>query len=307
MTANRGLFVTQLNTGTVEAPSWVGTTPLEARLALAGMVAENSPGVPRTGLMFQSASTVVAGTGAMTYNVGPCNPVVNRSAGDGVYAWTLSGTTSIPTTLAPATGSRWDLIFTKQNDPSKGDPDNQALVGVVQGVASSTPSKPYASVPEGALVLAEAQVSAGALATNGGSVVITQVWRHTAARGAPIPVRNQTERDELSAFTGLRITRLDYKAMEQVYHGGGWMGSFTANGVFNVPAVNNGVSSGAIDVNYPFTFPGTPSVVVTPPSGRLTVTTTTRTSSDFKANFDNKSGAVSAAGLATYVATYTLT
>lgn len=303
MTLNRGLFVP----GVTVDGQLVGTTPAEARQAMAALVAENSPGVPRSGLMFQSAVNAVTGTGNMSYNVGPIYPVVNRTAGDGVYVFSLSGTTNIPTTLAPDTGSRWDLIFVKQNDPAKGDPDNQAIAGVVQGVASSTPSKPYASVPEGALVLAEAQIQANAAATNGGSVTITQVWRHTVARGEAIPVRNTTERGELSAFTGLQVVRLDQKGIVQTYHGGGWAGSMSCSGEFAVPAVVNGGGSGNIDVNFPFTFPGVPAVVVTPPSGRLTGTTTLRTASDFKAVFDNRSGGGSSAANGTYVATYTLT
>lgn len=298
MSVNRGLFV-PLN-GTI------GTTPTEARLALAGLVAENSPGVPRSGLLFQSAANVVSGTTGMDYDVAPCYPVVSRAASDGVYVFSLTGTTTVSTTVAPATGSRWDLVFVKQNDTTKGDPDNLPIVGVVQGVASSTPTKPYGSVPEGALVLAEVSVAAGATSTSSSGVTITQVWRHTSMRGAPVPVRNKTERGELSAYVGAEVVRLDVGGMTQTFNGSKWHGSVSAGGTFSVPAVVNGGGSGNLVVAYPFTFPGIPSVTITPPSGRLTGTTTSRTSSSFTAVFDNRSGGGSSAASATYTAVYTL-
>ena len=205
MTANRGLFVRNLGT--------VGTTPIEGRLVMASLVAENSPGVPRNGLLDQRATTVVSGTASMTYSVAPCNVVVNRAAGEGVYMFNLTGTSTIATTNAPGTGSRWDLVYVKQNDPDKGDATNTAVLAVHQGTASTgTPTKPYATLPAGAYVLAEAQVSAGATATNGAQVAIAQVWRHTALRGAPIPVRNATERAEITPgalAVGVTVRRLD--------------------------------------------------------------------------------------------------
>ncbi|WNO26040.1 minor tail protein [Arthrobacter phage Wildwest] len=205
MTANRGLFVRNLGT--------VGTTPIEGRLVMASLVAENSPGVPRNGLLDQRATTVVSGTASMTYSVAACNIVVNRAAGEGVYMFNLTGTTTVATTNAPGSGSRWDLIYVKQNDPDKGDANNTAVLAVLQGTSSTgTPTKPYASLPAGAYVLAEAQVSSGATATNGAQVAISQVWRYTALRGAPIPVRNTTERAEItpgSLAVGVTVRRLD--------------------------------------------------------------------------------------------------
>lgn len=217
MTANRGLFVRNVGT--------TGTTPIEGRLVLASLVAENSPGNPRNGLLDQKATTVVSGTATMTYSVAPCTVIVNRAAGEGVYMFTLTGTSTVATTNAPGTGSRWDLIYVKQNDPDKGDATNTAVLAVLQGTASTgTPTKPYATLPAGAYILAEAQVSAGATATNGGSVAISQVWRYTALRGAPIPVRSTTERDEITGQTGLLVKRLDFgPAYIESYNGSAWV------------------------------------------------------------------------------------
>ena len=219
MTVNRGLFVR--NNGSV------GTTPIEGRLALASLIVENAPGSPRQGLIGQDADIVVSGTGAMTYSVGPCSVVSNRASGEGVYVFTLTGTTTVDTTAAPSSGSRWDLVYVKQNDPDKGDADNVPVLGVVQGDAATSPSKPYANVPAGAYVLAEAQVSAGATATNGASVTITQAWRYTALRGTAVKVRSKSERDEITATKGLEVARLDMVGgSRERYDGAGWRGLF---------------------------------------------------------------------------------
>ncbi|UIW13273.1 minor tail protein [Arthrobacter phage Crewmate] len=215
MTANRGLFVRN-NGG-------VGTTPIEGRLALAGLVFENAPGIPRSGLLDQKAATVVSGAANMSYNVAPITPVVHRATGEGVYIFTLTGTTNVPTDAAPGTGSRWDLIYVKQNDLDKGDADNAAIVAVQKGTPGVSPTKPYADLPAGALVLAEAQVNAGASGTNGAGVTITQVWRYTALRGAALPIRNKAERDEITGpAKGMAIVRLDCDDWLQEYNGTAW-------------------------------------------------------------------------------------
>lgn len=219
MTVNRGLFVR--NNGTV------GTTPIQGRLVLASLVAENAPGTPRNGLLDQKATTVVAGTANMSYDVSAITAVVNRAAGEGVYLFTATGTTNVTTTAAPGTGSRYDLIYLLQRDLDKGDADNTAVLAVYQGTAATSPTKPYASLPAGAYVLAEALVATGATATNGAGVTITQVWRYTSLRGAAIPVRNSSERDEITTPTvGLQVKRLDWNpsgASTQTWNGTGWI------------------------------------------------------------------------------------
>lgn len=180
MTIKRGVGVRNVGA--------VGTTPLEHRLAIAGLVAETSPGVPRSGLLAQTDLSLVKGTvstAPMSYDIGPFQGVINRAAQDGAYTITGVGTTNVTTDPAPGAGSRYDLIWIKQNDTEKGDPDNSATWGVVKGLASTTPTEPTASVPAGAYVLASARVYAGATATNSASVTITQKWVHTWARQAP--------------------------------------------------------------------------------------------------------------------------
>lgn len=212
MTMKRGLFVRQ--TGT--APTAVGTTPLEARVALGGLVTRNLGGQPRSGLQLAGATNVVTGNGTgMLYDVYPFEAMVNRANNEGVYIFGNDGIVSIATTAAPGSNSRWDLIYCKQNDPDKGDADNLAILGVVQGAVAASPTKPYSDAAiaagTGALVLAEALVTAGV--TNTGGLAITNVYDFTNWRGAPVQVRNQTERDEMSvAERGAAIQRTDINA-----------------------------------------------------------------------------------------------
>lgn len=214
MTVNRGLYVR--NNGSV------GTTPTEARLVQAAMIIETVAGTPRQGLLHQVDTNVVTGTANMSYNVSAITPVITRAANEGVYIMTLTGTNNVATTAAPGSGSRYDLIYVKQNDIDKGDADNAPVLAVQNGTASAgTPTKPYADLPAGAYVLAEAQVFSGATATNGGSVTITQVWNYTALRGAPVKVRSAIERDVFTVV-GTEVIRLDAANRHEFWDGTNW-------------------------------------------------------------------------------------
>lgn len=197
MTVSRGLWV-PLNTGNV------GTTPVEGRRADAGLFVEDGPGIPRSGLLY-APTLVVTGTGTMDYAIAPCKPVKHRTIDEGVYRWSIDGVTTVPTIAAPGANSRIDIIWTKQNDHSKGDPDNLAYVGVSQGVAAPVPGAP--AIPDGALELARAVVSSTNTSTAQAS--ITQTYRHTALRGNPVPVRNTTERAEITPGPRAQVLRLD--------------------------------------------------------------------------------------------------
>lgn len=202
MTVNRGPGVAPI--------AGVGTTTVEHRLQLAGLYTENAPGVPRSGVLNQGTTQLVTGRLDMSYDVGPAALVISRTAGEGVYTPTLTGTTNVPTDAAPATNSRWDLIYVKQNDQAKGDADNQAVIGVQKGLAAASPTKPTADLPAGAYVIAEARIFAGTTGTTGGSNTIAQLWRHTSTRGGIVGVRNTTERAEFTApAIGQHVARLD--------------------------------------------------------------------------------------------------
>lgn len=217
MTVNRGPGVALVGT--------IGTTPKEHRLALAGQYAENAPGVPRSGVLVRADTNVVTPTASMGYNVAPVASVIARTVGEGVYTPTTTGTTTVLTGNAPATGSRWDLIWIKQNDQEKGDADNAAIVGVASGTAAASPVMPLGLVPAGAMLLAVARIFAATTTTTASPNTVTQTFRHTAARGTPIPLRSLTERAEITApALGQLVIRTELPSMPlELWDGTAWV------------------------------------------------------------------------------------
>ncbi len=219
MAANRGVGVRQIDT--------TGTTPKEHRLAIAGLVAENAQGEPRSGLLNPGTSNIVVPKANMSYDILPCQAVIARSQDEGVYTPTLTSITNVATSPAPAAGSRWDLVWIKQNDPEKGDtanrePANTAVVGVTSGEAAASPVKPENSVPAGALILSEHQIFSGTASTNQSPNTSTQRWLYTVARGAPIPLRNQSEQEKISPSIGVTVARQDLGGRVLIGDGTGW-------------------------------------------------------------------------------------
>ena len=223
MVANRGVGVRQLST--------TGTTPKEHRLTIAGMMAENAPGTPRSGLLNPASTNIVFPKANMSYDVLACAAVILRDQDEGVYTPTTTGVTNVLTGNAPSSGSRWDIVWIKQNDPEKQDNDggtpavnlNTAMVRVTQGQAAASPVKP--AIPAGAYALSEHQIFSGMTATNASPNTSRQLWRYTVPRGAPIPVRNQAERDEISPVLGTTVLRLDQGGLIESRDGVGYSGS----------------------------------------------------------------------------------
>lgn len=197
------------------------------RLANGGLLATQGSSTldARTGVMWGPGTTaLVTGTSAtapMTVSIAPHHAVSSRGAGDGPYLGpTLESSTTVTIAAAPGSNSRIDVVYAKQGDTASSiSPDGASapVYGVVQGTASATPAKPSLSGVVGAVEIATVQVAAGATATNGAGVTISNTAAQVVARGALIPVRNQAEQDALTTFPGLRIHRLD-TGRGYVYH-----------------------------------------------------------------------------------------
>lgn len=191
MSVARGLFVAGVDEND-------GTTPVEARLALAGLVTQSGDLGVTAGVISGGAVAGRSTAPTWAYTVTAGHFVLTRGATDGAVVIATDGATDTPVvSAAPATGSRWDLIWIRQRDVENADPDSNAVLGVTSGTSSGSPSKPYGSVPAGALVLAEAQVSAGASNTADPLVVITLAAPRVAARGGIIPLSSAADRDRL--------------------------------------------------------------------------------------------------------------
>lgn len=223
------------------------TSAVEARLDDAGLIAVHGPGAldVRTGVMHGPGSTALvtgtADTAPMAVLVAVHHPVMSRQPSEGVYRAAVETARRVALDPAPAADARIDVIWVKQADASAGilNPDGttELLVSKTTGAVSATPAKP--AIPTGAEELATVRVAAGATATNGSGIVITNTARQTVARGAPIPVRDQAERDALAKYKGLRVIRLD-RADTRVET---WLGS--AWGGYR----NSGLLSGSTDAN----------------------------------------------------------
>lgn len=211
MAGRRGLFVRKDAT--------TGTSPQDARLALAGLLTPAGDLAVAAGVI---SGCGVTGTSGWTYNVGAGHVVGTRGATDGAVLFAVDGTTATPAVAAaPASGSRWDLIWVRQRDTDSGDADSAAEVGVTSGTSGGSPSKPYGSVPAGAVVLAEAQVSSGATQTAHASVTITPVALRVAARGGIVSATS-TQRALLAGTASSPLWADDNAALWR-HAGSGWV------------------------------------------------------------------------------------
>lgn len=199
----------------------------EARLSQAAAWARSGTGVgARLGVVYAGVSALVAGTSttapSMTVTVAPLHYIGQKAAAEGVYVGASPATVTVDVAAAPGSNSRIDVVYVMQRDSgSTTSPDGiiQGEVGVVTGTAGVTPAKP--AIPVGAVEVGTVTVAAGATATTGPQVTIATTCQWTALVGAPIPVRSQTERDALTQYDGLMVTRLDKDYLEQS-NGSAW-------------------------------------------------------------------------------------
>lgn len=225
MATVRGLFVRAITVGA----SRVGTTPVQARQDIAGLIASPTATFgARPGVI--SGCTVSGSVTGWNYSVAAGHLVTSRSAGDGALPWAIDGATLVATSAAPVSGSRIDIVYASHNDVDNGDANNDPVLGVVSGAAAGTPIAP--SIPAGTIELGRATLPSGAANTQGATFSAANV-QYTAPRGAPIPVTGTTQRNALTASASpsnpIEVDRLDTGARERSV-GTTWdMGGFWAD------------------------------------------------------------------------------
>ena len=204
-----GNFVAQTGAG-------AGTTPKGARLANGGLMAHDgltSLGV-RKGVFVDGGGAVVSGAAGMAYAVRAFVAVTMATSTNGPTVVPNDAAVSVATAVAPGSNSRIDVIWVRQKllaGDGGSETDNLAEIGVTNGVAATVPAVP--TIPTGALSLATVNVPSGTTGTS--ALTFTQTHPWTVANGAPIPVRNDTERAALTAFDGLIVNNLTAKRLQK--------------------------------------------------------------------------------------------
>lgn len=206
----------------------IGAQPLDTRLALAALIAGGGAGLAvRPGVFAGAPVALVVGTDGWAYRLRSAHFATSRSAHDGAHIFANDGDQDAATDAAPGTpgASRIDILYVVQpSNTENGDTTSTPVFGVAIGDASTGVPNPPA-IPAGAMELARNTMTSAATSTSSAGNTITQTWQYTALRGAPIPVRNAAERDELnplvSATNHLEVDRLDTGQLER-NTGTGW-------------------------------------------------------------------------------------
>lgn len=180
------------------------TDAVDARLMDAELFLRNPDGSVRTGMLWTNATNgnIVAATSSMSVIVAIADFVLSRGTNDGAYRLSNYGVATVTLAGAPASNSRYDVIYAKQNDSTAGDSVDTAVIDKVTGVAAASPTIP--AVPTGALALATILVPAGVTATNAGSVIINNIVQYTTVLGGTLQYRTQAAAvaDRANTITG---------------------------------------------------------------------------------------------------------
>ena len=177
------------------------------RRGLSGLLVQSVAGSPRTGVL-GPAPEVQPPTVGNPVKVGPFNAAI--SAGKGAYLLAVDAVTSAEGNVgvADATNPRLDRLVLEvlDSDSSAGGTDRKGRLRLIPGLAAAIPSLP--ALPATALHIAQVLVPKS---PNGASVtpVVTVDPQFTAAAGAPVPVRNQVDRDTIAPSPGMLALRLD--------------------------------------------------------------------------------------------------
>jgi len=294
-----------------------GTSPIEVRKVLAGLFASVGGIGARSGILYNgSTAALVTGDATWAYNVDIFHAYVSRSASDGGTVFgndgaVLIGATGVGSTvpIAPGAGlQRIDIAWTRH--PTAGENGDGAttvalssdpLFGVASGVAaSSSPVAP--TIPAGAFELGRNLMTDAATSTSSVGNTITQSALYTAVRGAPIPVRNQGERDALPLFNGQGADRLDLHRTER-YDGTSWVPASGSGSLYTASGtvVANAGATGNLDIVYPVTFTAVVWAVANGGSGASPIVTTeSATTTGCQFILRNASGVVVASGTGPY-------
>lgn len=241
----------------------------DARLAQAANWAKNGL-TPRTGVVYagnQNLLTATASTAPMQVKVSALHFVGSKADAQGVYQGANDGDYLLTIAAAPGSGSRTDVVYIMQQDSNAGTTSPDASTAPLIAATSG-------ALPAGAARVGSVVVPAGVTKLTDSGVVVATDCQWTATAGAPIPVRNSTERDALTTYLGLQCLRLDMGGAVQTYTGSGWMTSSTNKQSGTADLAGDATNQRFVDITFPVPYVAAPNVWLQALTGMSTSGTT---------------------------------
>lgn len=202
----------------VSLPLFMNGVPYNAeaeRRGMQGTFYQSTAGTARSGILGPMPSVTLSGANVQ---VGPCSAVIG--SGKGAYQLSVDSVTTADGTVAAADGTnaRKDRLVLEVLDPDNGITGGTKIgrLRVITGTAAPTPGLP--ALPALALDLATIDVPR----SGNGNPSVTITAPYTATAGSPVPVRNATERGQLTPRVGDRVLRLDHGGAIQTWDGATW-------------------------------------------------------------------------------------
>jgi hypothetical protein len=200
----------------------------DARLSMSALWTPAGQITSRSGLVPAASEpgrvTATSPTPNGFVHVAPFRAVLQSNRGGGTYVMCSDAVEDINILSTPADPSnpRIDLIVFQQNDTYFGvDANSDMLVRHIVGTAAAVPVDPAVSGSTDYIIRARVTVPAGATDIEQGDIAnVALPW--TVATGGILPIRNQTERDAITAasaaYEGMAIYRID-RDWEEQYDG----------------------------------------------------------------------------------------
>jgi hypothetical protein len=187
MVARTGLFVAP-----VPGPPPVGTSPTDGRLVLGALF--GTTGGCLSGGAFTTSGTLMQAT------IAPAVWRIPDPTNTGGVYLSPADTTTLTFSAGPASGSRIDAIWVRQNNYEALDADSRVTYGVTTGTATSSPTAP--AIPAGAMKIGQLTVPTGA--SNAAACVLVPTYQ-TGTSGI---VYAGTVTPYTSANDGMNLVRL---------------------------------------------------------------------------------------------------
>lgn len=173
----------------------------DIRAALRANIAQDANGHIKVGttITTQSLNRLITPRTNMAVDLHPSDWILDRQ---GPIFLSVDGTETISINPAPSANSRIDTIWIKQQETQSPISDNTdgPTVNKTTGTPSINPTPP--TIPDGALAIADILIPSNATNTSSSGVIITQRYPYTAAQGATLTFRNQTELNQWTPYDG---------------------------------------------------------------------------------------------------------